>query len=145
MTEYEDTVTVRKILANHDYDNIRKLEKENESLRKEIESLLRQLNNAEENFKPYNKYILWQCHEYPYKAQGNQKPENQKPACGRWNIKKVKIGFGQSSNPYAHVRTFCCKCPGSKYPRRMTYHLPDKTCEFDSYEAAEEAQRGRNS
>lgn len=140
MTEYEDTVTVRKMLADHDYDKIRKLEKENESLRKENEMLVRQLNNAEENFMPYNKYILWQCHEYPYKKQGNQKP-----ACGQWNIKKVKIDFGQSSNPHAHVHSYSCKCPGSKYPRRMSYLLPDKICEFDSYEAAEEAQRGRNS
>ncbi len=138
--EYENTVMVRKMLANHDYDKIRKLEKENESLLKENESLLRQLNKSKENFKPYNKYILWQCHEYPYKTQGNQKP-----ACGQWNIKKVKIGFGQSSNPYAHVRTFSCKCPGNKYPRRMSYHLPNKTYEFDSYEAAEEAQRRCNS
>ena len=136
MSEYENTVMMRKMLAEHDYNKIRELEQENESLRKENELLLLQLNKAKANFAPYNKYILWQCHEYPY----NKSPQ-QKPACGQWNIKKVKIRFGETPNPIAHVHTFSCNCPGSKWPRRMSYLIPDKTIVFDTYEEAVEARQ----
>ena len=140
MSEYENTVMMRKMLAEHDYNKIRELEQENESLRKENESLLRQLNMAKANFTPYSKYILWQCHEYPYSTT-----PQRKPACGQWNIKKVKIRFGESSNQMALVQSgrhiFYCKCPDSKWPRRMSYLKPDKTIVFDTYEEAVEAQR----
>ena len=54
MSEYENTVMMRKMLAEHDYNKVRELEQENESLRKENELLLLQLNKAKANFAPYN-------------------------------------------------------------------------------------------
>ena len=138
MSEYENTVMMRQMLAEHDYNKIRELEQENESLRKENESSLRQLNKAKANFVPYSKYILWQCHEYPY---SKYKSPHQKPACGQWNIKKVKIRFGETPDPIVHTHTFSCNCPDSKWPRRMSQLMPDKAIVFDTYEEAVGAQR----
>ncbi len=135
MSRIEDTIVVRNMFAEHDYNKIRELENENESLRKENESLLSELEKAKAQYIPHFKYILWQCHEFPWRT-----PKNQKPACGQWNIKKVKIGFGQPSDPKALVRTYHCRCPGSRTQRRMSSFLSDKIIVFDSYEKANKAR-----
>ena len=55
----------------------------------------------------HNKWLLWQC------AKTYGSPPNQKPPCGQWNIKKVKLTNGET-NVLNSVKQFRCRCNNNK-------------------------------
>lgn len=126
---------IKEYYAELDYERVRSLEKENSSLKAENAKLHRELELLKEHYTPSKKYILWQCLDG---LHDNRLHQNEKPACGQWNVSTIKVDVLRPRRSHTLV------CRNHDKPKSIMLHrLPSKPTFYPTIELAKKEQKRR--